>query len=118
MKKFIQSIVDRRVNTNPIYGITKDSFQWVGMLFGGIYGFKESLRNDNGVIWRPSIGVMVGGCVGYTVGLFPIHVFGLLFSGDVVYTRLYGSYRSYGSYGSYGAMGTMGTNGQNNKLDG
>jgi hypothetical protein len=105
MKKFVQSIIDHQVKKYPFVNITKDSFQWVGMLLGGIYGFKESLRNENGVIWRPSLGVVVGGCAGYTTGLFPFHVFGLLLSSDLIYTGLYGSY------------GSNGSNGKNNKLN-
>jgi hypothetical protein len=117
MKKFIQSIIDHQVKKYPFINITKNSFQWVGMGLGGMYGFKESLRNENGVFWRPSLGVVVGGCVGFTAGLFPFHVFGLLLSGDLVYTGLYGSYGSYRSNISYRSNGASEIMGMNEKKE-
>ena len=58
----------------------------VGAIFGGSYGFANSLRNTNGVVWRTTVGVVGGGVLGFTVGLFPFHAFGLLFIGDCANT--------------------------------
>jgi len=85
---FLKEIVKHRVKKVPITDVLKDSFMGVGALFGGIYGFKKSFENCNGVVWRPTLGCVTGGAIGYTIGLFPFHTFGILILGDVTYTVL------------------------------
>jgi len=83
---YLEKIVEHRVKKVPITNILKDSFMGVGAFFGGIYGFKKSLEHSNGVVWRPTMGFLGGGAIGFTVGLFPFHTFGLIIIGDVAYT--------------------------------
>jgi hypothetical protein len=66
--------------------VLKASFGGVGGIFGGAYGFSQSLRERNGVVWRPTMGAAVGGTLGFTVGLFPYQAFGLLLAVDAAYT--------------------------------
>jgi len=86
MIKIINSIIEHRVRKLPITNVLKDSFMYVGAIFGGCYGFSNSLHNCNGVVWRTSCGIAGGGALGFTIGLFPYHTFGLLLVGDVVNT--------------------------------
>ena len=84
--KFLQGLVERRAKVLPITEVLKASFGGVGLFFGGAYGFSESLREGNGVVWRPTVGAACGGALGYTVGLFPYQAFGLLLAVDAAYT--------------------------------
>jgi hypothetical protein len=86
MIRIINSIIEHRVKKLPMTNVLKDSFGIVGSIFGGCYGFSNSLHNCNGVVWRTSCGIAGGGVLGFTVGLFPYHTFGLLLVGDVVNT--------------------------------
>ena len=88
MNQLINSIIEDRVKKMPITVILKDSFMYVGAAVGGCYGFQNSLQNCNGVVWRTSSGILGGGALGFTVGLFPLHTFGLLLIGDVVHTAI------------------------------
>ena len=58
----------------------------VGALFGGIYGLSNGIRHNNGIVWKPFLGVVGGGVLGFTVGLFPFHTFGFVLIGDVANT--------------------------------
>jgi hypothetical protein len=82
----LNSIIEHRVKKLPITDVLKDSFMGVGAIFGGAYGWYSSLKHCDGVLWRPSMGIVSGGALGFTVGLFPFHSFGLLLMGDVAYT--------------------------------
>jgi hypothetical protein len=84
--KFLTSIIEHRVKTVPTTGLLKDPFMVVGAIFGGSYGFANSLKNSNGVVWRTSMGMIGGGAIGLATGLFPLHAFGLVFLTDVAYT--------------------------------
>jgi len=82
----IQSVVENQGKKVPITNVLKDAFMGVGAFFGGIYGFSNSLHHENGLFWRPSLGMATGGLLGYTVGLFPFHTMGLAIAGDLSYT--------------------------------
>lgn len=84
--KFLMSIIEHRVKKVPTTGLLKDPFMMVGAIFGGAYGFVNSLENCNGVIWRTSLGMVSGGAIGLATGLFPLHAFGIVLTGDVAYT--------------------------------
>jgi hypothetical protein len=84
----VDQVSERRAKALPITEILKVSFGGVGSLFGGSYGFSQSLRKSDGVVWRPTVGAVCGGALGYTVGLFPYQAFGLLLVVDVAYTVL------------------------------
>ena len=86
MKKILQGIVERRVKKFPAGNILKDSFMWVGAVFGGAHGFSDSMRASNGPIWRTTLGMVGGGAAGFTTGLYPFHVLGLFLAGDIAYT--------------------------------
>lgn len=86
MIKMIESIIEQRIKKLPYTNILKDPLMGVGALFGGIYGLSNGIKHDNGVIWKPSLGVVGGGALGFTVGLFPFHAFGLVLISDVAYT--------------------------------
>jgi hypothetical protein len=77
--KFLRSIIEHRVKM-------KDPFMAVGAIFGGAYGFANSFENRNGVVWRTSLGMIGGGAIGLATGLFPLHAFGFVFTGDVAHT--------------------------------
>ena len=79
-------MVERRAKVLPMTEVLKASFGGVGVIFGGTYGFSQSLRERNGLVWRPTMGAALGGALGYTVGLFPYQAFGLLLAVDAVYT--------------------------------
>jgi hypothetical protein len=83
---YLKQIVEHRIKKLPITEILKDSFKYVGIVFGCGYGFNRSLHYSDGLVWRPTVGGVVGGTIGYTVGLFPFHAFGLLLVGDVAHT--------------------------------
>jgi hypothetical protein len=61
-------------------------FGSLGALFGGAYGFSQSLSERNGVVWRPTMGAACGGVMGLTIGLFPYQTFGLLLVVDGAYS--------------------------------
>jgi len=86
MKNLLQRIVERRVKVFPTGNILKDSFMWVGAVFGGAYGFSDSMRACDGIVWRTTLGMVGGGAAGFTTGLYPFHVLGLFFAGDVAYS--------------------------------
>ena len=84
----VDQMSERRAKALPITNVLKASFGGVGLLFGGAYGFSQSLKESNGVVWRPTVGAVCGGALGYTVGLFPYQAFGLLLAVDAAYTVL------------------------------
>ena len=84
----VDQVSERRAKALPITEILKVSFGGVGLLFGGSYGVSQSLRKSDGVVWRPTVGAVCGGALGYTVGLFPYQAFGLLLVVDAAYTVL------------------------------
>jgi hypothetical protein len=86
IKTTINSIIEHRIKKLPFTNILKDSLMGVGALFGGIYGLSNGIRHENGVIWKPFLGVVGGGVLGFTVGLFPFHTFGIVLIGDVANT--------------------------------
>ena len=83
---YLNKIVENRVKKLPVTEVLKDSFKVVGIVFGCAYGLNRSLDYSDGLMWRPTLGAVVGGTIGYTVGLFPFHAFGLLLAGDVAHT--------------------------------
>jgi len=83
---FIQKLVERRVKVLPITDTLSGAFAGVGALFGGSYGFSQSLHEGDGVVWRPTVGAMCGGAIGFTMGLFPYQTFGLVVAVDAGYT--------------------------------
>ena len=84
--KFLQRLVERRLKALPMTFYLKDSFCLVGTAFGGAYGFSNSLKECNGVVWRPTVGAVCGGALGFTIGLFPYQTFGLLLAVDTAYS--------------------------------
>ena len=86
MMKYVKMLVEYRVKKLPVTNILKDPFMMVGSVFGGAWGFSNSLHHSDGLVWRTSLGMVGGGVVGFTVGLFPYQALGLAFMGDVAYT--------------------------------
>ena len=84
--KFLQRLVERRIQALPMTLYLKDSFSWVGAVFGGAYGFSQSLQKGNGVVWRPTVGAVCGGTLGFSIGLFPYQAFGVVLAIDTLYT--------------------------------
>ena len=83
---FLQALVEHRAKALPMTAILKDSFGMVGAGFGGIYGYVQSFKECNGMVWRPTVGAACGGALGFTAGLFPYQAFGLLFAVDGAYS--------------------------------
>ena len=79
-------LVTQRVKNVPLTNITKDVLSTGGGILGGCYGFSNALYNNNGVLWRPSVGFMVGYSIGFLCGLFPYHTFGVLLLADAAHT--------------------------------
>jgi hypothetical protein len=83
------SLVTQRVKNVPLTTITKDVLSTGGGILGGCYGFSNALYNNNGVLWRPSVGFMVGYSIGFLCGLFPYHTFGVVLAADAAHTYLH-----------------------------
>ena len=66
--------------------LTAHPFMTVGAVFGGAIGFTSSLRNENGPIWRTTMGSAVGGSIGLLVGLYPYQAFSLLLVSDIAWS--------------------------------
>jgi len=86
IKTTINSIIEHRIKKVPYTDILKEPLMGVGALFGGTYGLSNGIRHNNGIVWKPFLGVVGGGVLGFTVGLFPFHAFGLVLIGDVANT--------------------------------
>ena len=86
-------LVTQRVKNVPLTNITKDVLGIGGGILGGCYGFSNALHNFNGVLWRPSVGVMMGYSLGFLCGLFPYHTFGMLLLADAAHT--YKNYKKF-----------------------
>lgn len=83
---YIRRLERRRIEKLPITDVTKESFKWLGAFFGFNVGVSQIFKNDNGFVWRPTAGAVVGGTLGYTIGLFPYHAFGLILLTDAACT--------------------------------
>lgn len=64
MNKFIHSWIYKRTLKLPMVELTAHPFMTVGAIFGGAIGFTSSLRNQNGPIWRTTMGTALGGSMG------------------------------------------------------
>ena len=79
-------LVEQRVKNVPFTNITKDVLSIGGGILGGCYGFSDALHHMNGVLWRPTTGMVMGYSLGFMCGLFPYHTFGLLLTADAAQT--------------------------------
>jgi hypothetical protein len=93
--------VTQRIKNVPLTNITKDVLSTGGGILGGCYGFSNALYNNNGVLWRPSVGFMVGYSIGFLCGLFPYHTFGVVLAADAAHT----SYQNYKKFKDEGIDG-------------
>lgn len=66
--------------------LTAPPFMYVGGILGGSWGFGKALRENNGSIWRTSLGIVTGGTVGLVIGLYPYQTISMLLVTDVAHT--------------------------------
>jgi hypothetical protein len=78
--------IAKRAEKLPMVKLTAPPFMYVGGIFGGSWGFGKALRENDGGVWRTSLGIVTGGTIGLVTGLYPYQMASLLIVTDVAYT--------------------------------
>jgi hypothetical protein len=86
LNKFIWTCIVKRTQKLPIVEYITPPFMAVSAIFGGVSGLGYAFKYDNGILWRPSLGIVTGGSIGFVIGLYPYHAVSLLLLSDIVYT--------------------------------
>ena len=86
MIAFFRTLILRRIQKSAIVEYFAPPLIGISGVLGGIMGFNVYLKNEDGMIWRTSMGCIIGASTGLVLGLYPYQSAVIIIMTDIAYT--------------------------------